>query len=370
VSLIDASSFDDLTAYAAINRLRLDDLKPHVYRTHDGGKTWKEIVKGLPDDPVNAVREDPVRKGLLYTGTERMVHVSFDDGESWQPLRLNMPATSVRDLVVHGDDLVVATHGRGFWILDDVTPLRQLDAKTPLGAPFLYAPQIAIRVRRSRNTDTPLPPEEPVGQNPPDGAILDYVLAAQPAAPVTLEILDERGALVRRFASDDPPEPLVDPLVVAASWVRPPRVLPATPGMHRFVWDLRFPPPSTKRREYPISAIPGDTPPDPQGPFVLPGAYTVKLTVDGKAFTRALTVKLDPRIGMSSADLAQQLALLRRLTVAIEKVAEEPRKGNSGEETRGASLEEKLLQLYGIIEGADDAPTAQAVAAVDELAGR
>jgi photosystem II stability/assembly factor-like uncharacterized protein len=370
VSLIDASSFDDLTAYAAINRFRLDDLKPHVYRTHDGGKTWKEIVKGLPDDPVNAIREDPVRKGLLFAGTERMVHVSFDDGENWQPLRLNMPATSIRDLVVHGDDLVVATHGRGFWILDDLTPLRQLDAKTPLGAPFLYAPQIAIRVRRSRNTDTPLPPEEPVGQNPPDGAILDYVLAAQPAAPVTLEILDERGALVRRFASDDPPEPLVDPLVVAASWVRPPRVLPATPGMHRFVWDLRFLPPSTKRREYPISAIPGDTPPDPRGPFVLPGAYTVKLTVDGKAFTRALTVKLDPRIGMSSADLAQQLALLRRLTVAIEKVVEEPRKGNSGEETRGASLEEKLLQLYGIIEGADDAPTAQAVAAVDELAGR
>jgi len=370
VSLIDASPFDDLTAYAAINRFRLDDLRPHVYRTHDGGKTWKEIVKGLPDDPVNAIREDPVREGLLFAGTERMVHVSFDDGENWQPLRLNMPATSIRDLVVHGDDLVVATHGRGFWILDDLTPLRQLDAKTALGAPFLYAPQIAIRVRRSRNTDTPLPPEEPVGQNPPDGAILDYVLAAQPAAPVTLEILDERGALVRRFASDDPPEPLVDPLVVAASWVRPPRILPATPGMHRFVWDLRFPPPHAKQREYPISAIPGDTPPDPRGPFVLPGAYTVKLTVDGKAFTWALTVKLDPRIGMSSADLAQQLALLRRLTVAIEKVAEEPRKGNSGEETRGASLEEKLLQLYGIIEGADDAPTAQAVAAVDELAGR
>ena len=370
VSLIDASPFDDLTAYAAINRFRLDDLRPHVYRTHDGGKTWKEIVKGLPDDPVNAIREDPVREGLLFAGTERMVHVSFDDGENWQPLRLNMPATSIRDLVVHGDDLVVATHGRGFWILDDLTPLRQLDAKTALGAPFLYAPQIAIRVRRSRNTDTPLPPEEPVGQNPPDGAILDYVLASKPAAPATLEILDGNGALVRRFASDDPPEPLVDPLVVAASWVRPPRVLPATPGMHRFVWDLRFPPPSTKRREYPISAIPGDTPPDPRGPFVLPGAYTVKLTVDGKAFTWALTVKLDPRIGMSSADLAQQLALLRRLTVAIEKVAEEPRKGNSGEETRGASLEEKLLQLYGIIEGADDAPTAQAVAAVDELAGR
>ena len=317
VSLIDASPFDDFTAYAAINRFRLDDLRPHVLRTHDGGKTWKEIVKGLPDDPVNAVREDPVRKGLLYAGTERMVHVSFDDGESWQPLRLNMPATSIRDLVVHGDDLVVGTHGRSFWILDDVTPLRQLDAKTASSAPLLFAPQTAIRMRRSRNTDTPLPPEEPVGQNPPDGAILDYVLAAQSAAPVTLEILDESGALVRRFTSDDPPEPLVDPLVVAPYWVRPPRVPPATPGMHRFVWDLRFPPPRSKQHEYPISAIPGDTPKEPLGPLVLPGTYIVKLTADGKALTRALTVKPDPRVRMSPSDLAAQLALLRRLGAAL-----------------------------------------------------
>ncbi len=370
VSLLDASPFDDLTAYAAINRFRLDDLKPHVLRTHDGGKTWKEIVKGLPDDPVNAVREDPVKKGLLYAGTERMVHVSFDDGETWQPLRLNMPATSIRDLVVHGDDLVVGTHGRGFWILDDVTPLRQLDAKTAFSAPFLYTPQIAIRVRRNRNTDTPLPPEEPAGQNPPDGAILDYVLAAQPAAPVTLEILDESGALVRRFASDDPPEPLVEPLVVSASWVRPARILPATPGMHRFVWDLRFPPPRAKQHEYPISAIPGDTPREPLGPFVLPGAYTVKLTVDGKALARALTVKLDPRVAMSSADLAAQLALLRRLTAVIERLAAEAGKADSAQARRRASLEEKLLQLYGIVESADDAPTAQAVAAVGELEKR
>jgi photosystem II stability/assembly factor-like uncharacterized protein len=370
VSLLEASPFDDLTAYAAVNRIRLDDLKPHVLRTHDGGKTWKEIVKGLPDDPVNAIREDPVRKGLLFAGTERMVHVSFDDGESWQPLRLNMPATSIRDLVVHGDDLVVGTHGRGFWILDDLTPLRQLDAKTASSAPFLYAPQVAMRVRRSRNTDTPMPPEEPMGQNPPDGAILDYVLAAQPAAPVTLEILDENGALVRRFASDDSPEPLVEPLVVAPYWVRPARILPATPGMHRFVWDLRLPPPRARQYEYPISAIPGDTPREPLGPFVLPGTYTVKLTVDGKALTRALTVKLDPRVRMSAADLAAQLALLNRLTAAIERVASAPATAEEEAKKRRASLEEKLVRLYGIIESADDAPTAQAVAAVDELAGR
>ena len=372
VSLIDASAFDDLTAYAAVNRFRLDDLKPHVYRTHDGGKTWKKIVNGLPDDPVNAVREDPVRKGLLYAATERMVHVSFDDGENWQPLRLNMPATSIRDLVVHGDDLVVGTHGRGFWILDDVTPLRQLDTKLAAGvanAPVLFAPQTAVRVRRNRNTDTPLPPEEPVGENPPDGAILDYVLGAAPRAPVTLEILDRSGALVRRFASDDPPEPLVEPLVVPAFWARPPRVLPATPGMHRFVWDLRLPPPHALAHEYPISALPGDTPKGPLGPSVVPGDYTVRLTVDGTALTRPLTVKMDPRVTMSSADLAAQFALLRRIAGALERL-------NAGraipaERRRGrATLEGALLGVYDIVESADDPPTTQAIAAVGELEKR
>lgn len=373
VSLIDASPFDDLTAYAAINRFRLDDLKAHITRTHDGGKTWKEIVKGLPDDPVNAVREDPFRKGLLYAATERMVHVSFDDGENWQPLRLNMPATSIRDLVVHGDDLVAATHGRGFWILDDVTPLRQLDAKraagTP-GAPFLYAPQTAVRVRRNRNTDTPLPPEEPVGQNPPDGAILDYVLAAQPAAAVTLEILDHDGALVRRFASDDAPEPLVEPLVVPAYWVRPPRLLSAAPGMHRFVWDLRLPPPPVLAPEYPISAIAGDTPKEPLGPLVPPGAYTVKLTVDGKAFSRTLTVKMDPRAAISAADLAAQFALLKRITGLLARLdAEHVKTAERRHRDRG-SLEAALLNVYGIVEGADDPPTTQAAEAVAELEKR
>ncbi len=373
VSLIDASPFDDLTAYAAINRFRLDDLKAHVYRTHDGGKTWKEIVNGLPDDPVNAVREDPFRKGLLYAATERMVHVSFDDGENWQPLRLNMPATSIRDLVVHGDDLVIGTHGRGFWILDDVTPLRQLDAKWAAGsagAPFLYAPQTAVRVRRNRNTDTPLPPEEPVGQNPPDGAVLDYVLAAQPAAAVTLEILDAKGALVRRFASDDAPEPLVEPLVVPAYWVRPPRLLSAAPGMHRFVWDLRLPPPPAREHEYPISAIAGDTPREPLGPLVPPGTYTVKLTVDGTAFTRTLTVKMDPRVAMSPADLAAQFALLKRITGALARLdAGHVKTAGRRHRDRG-SLEAALLGVYGIVEGADDLPTTQAVLAVDELEKR
>jgi photosystem II stability/assembly factor-like uncharacterized protein len=367
VSLIDASPWGDLTAYAAVNRFRLDDLKAHVYRTHDGGKTWKKIVKGLPDDPVNAVREDPFRKGLLYAATERMVHVSFDDGENWQPLRLNMPATSIRDLVVHGDDLVVGTHGRGFWILDDVTPLRQLDAKSAAGTPFLFAPQTAVRVRRNRNTDTPLPPEEPVGQNPPDGAILDYVLGAPPRTPVTLEILDAKGALVRRFASDDPPEPLVDPLVVPAYWVRPPRLLSAAPGMHRFVWDLRLPPPPVLEHEYPISAIRGDTPREPLGPFVLPGTYTARLTVDGAVLSRTLTVKMDPRVKASAADLNAQFALLQRITGALARL--DAGGGKAASRDR-ASLEKALLGVYGIVESADDPPTTQATIAVEELEKR
>lgn len=371
VSLIDASPWDDLTAYAAVNRFRLDDLTPHVYRTHDGGKTWKKIVKGLPDDPVNAVREDAARKGLLYAATERMVHVSFDDGENWQPLRLNMPATSIRDIVVHGDDLVVATHGRGFWILDDVTPLRQIGqegAKSPAGAPFLYAPQTAMRVRRNRYTDTPLPPEEPVGQNPPDGAILDYVLGAPPRAPVTLEILDAKGALVRRFASDDVPEPLVEPLVVPLYWVRPPRVLSAAPGMHRFVWDLRLPPPPVLAHEYPISAIRGDTPKEPLGRFVLPGAYTVRLTVDGAVLTRPLTVKMDPRVTMSAADLNAQFALLQRITNALERLDAGPAKAAPSRDR--AALEAAFLGVYGIVEGADAAPTPQVELAIGDLERR
>jgi hypothetical protein len=227
-----------------------------------------------------------------------------------------------------------------------------------------------VRVRRNRNTDTPLPPEEPVGQNPPDGAVLDYVLAAQPAAAVTLEILDAKGALVRRFASDDASEPLVEPLVVPAYWVRPPRLLSAAPGMHRFVWDLRLPPPPAREHEYPISAIAGDTPREPLGPLVPPGAYTVKLTVDGTAFTRTLTVKMDPRVAMSPTDLAAQFALLKRITGALARLdAGHVKTAGRRHRDRG-SLEAALLGVYGIVEGADDLPTTQAVLAVDELEKR
>jgi photosystem II stability/assembly factor-like uncharacterized protein len=307
ISIIDAGHFDAGTAYAAVNRIRCDDSKPHIYRTHDFGKTWKEIVNGLPDDPINAVREDPVRKGLLFAGSERAVHVSFDDGASWQPLRLNMPATSIRDLVVHNDDVVVGTHGRGFWILDDISPLRQLDAATA-SKPHLFKPQVAYRVRRSVATDTPLPPEEPASKNPPDGAILYYNLPAR-AKEVTLEILNDKNEVVRRYASTDKPSVVNErELNVPTYWVRPPQALSADAGAHRFVWDMHYTP-LAEPRNYPISAIFGDTPAEPLGPAAHPGAYTVRLTVDGQSQTQPLTIKMDPRVPATPAELAQQFDL-------------------------------------------------------------
>ena len=217
------------TVYASVSRFRLDDLKPYIYRTHDSGKTWQKIVNGLPENAsVNAVREDPERRGLLFAATERQVWVSLDDGDRWQSLRLNMPATSVRDLVIHEDDLVIGTHGRSFWILDNITPLRQLDQRVAGAPAHLFRPQLARRVRWNTYTDTPLPPEEPAGKNPPDGAILDYALAAAAAGPVTLEILDASGKMIRRFSSADKPEPVDEKeMNVPTYWVRPARFSPA-----------------------------------------------------------------------------------------------------------------------------------------------
>jgi photosystem II stability/assembly factor-like uncharacterized protein len=415
VSIIDAGRFDRLTAYAAVNRIRLDDQRPHVYRTHDGGKTWKKIVRGLPANaPVNTVREDPVRKGLLFAGTERAVHVSFDDGEHWQPLRLNMPATSIRDLVVHGDDVVVGTHGRSFWILDDVTPLRQLNAKVTAAEVHLFRPQVAYRVRRSVATDTPLPPEEPAGKNPPDGAIINYYLKTKAAGPVTLEILDEGGKLVRRYSSADRPAPVAEQtLAIDPAWIRPPRVLSAAVGSHRFVWDLRYPPPEGGRRSYPISAIWRDMPREPGGPAVAPGQYRVKLTVGGRSYEQPLTVKMDPRVKTPAEGLAQQFKLsmqcyegmgranqalrqVRQLRTRLEEVREKVEKGTLAEALD--KLDEKAAALAGraqigrgmrgragpreasltavngelgtllrILQGADATPTTQAVAGVEEV---
>jgi photosystem II stability/assembly factor-like uncharacterized protein len=319
---MDASHFDTATVYAAVNRFRLDDLHPYIYRTHDGGKTWQKIVEGLPDnEPVNTVREDPERKGLLFAGTERTVYVSFDDGDHWQSLRLNLPPSSIRDLVVHNDDVVVGTHGRSFWILDNVTPLRQLSDRVTQSDAYLFAPQLTYRVRRNNNTDTPLPPEEPAGQNPPDGAMLDYYLKSAAIGPVTLEILDAAGKSVRKFASDDEMEPINEhKLNIPTYWIRPARTISTEAGMHRFVWDLHYPPPATRQGEYPISAIVHDTPHYPLGPAVLPGSYTVKLTVNGKSYTQPLTVKMDPRVVVPLAGLLQQFELEMKITNAMNQV--------------------------------------------------
>jgi hypothetical protein len=313
VSIIEASHFDAGAAYAAINSFRLDDLRAHIYRTRDFGKSWTEITTGIPAGGAsNVVREDPVRKRLLFAGTEGSVFVSFDDGDHWQPLQLNLPHTSMRDLVVHGDDLIVGTHGRSFWILDDITPLRQMSAEIAKALVTLYKPQQAIRFRWNRNTDTPLPPDIPAGKNPPDGAILDYYLAAASGNPVTLEILDADNHVVRRYSSADKPEPLEK---IAASnpipmyWVRPQAMLSADAGMHRFVWDMHYAPPAALNREFPISAIVHDTPQVPLGAWALAGKYAVKLTIDGKAYTQPLTVRMDPRVKTSEADLRKQFEM-------------------------------------------------------------
>ena len=312
---ISASHFDDETAYVSVSRFRINDLHPYIYRTQDGGKNWKQITAGLPDfGPVDTVREDPVRKGLLFAGTENSVWVSFDSGDHWQSLQLNLPHTSMRDLWIHENDLIVATHGRSFWILDDISPLREAAARTPSEVK-LFAPAPAYRIQRDTNTDTPLPPDEPMAENPPDGAIVDYFLPAT-ASSVTLEILDTQGHVVRRFSNSDKPEISEEDLqkqLIPLYWVRKPRQLSTATGMHRWVWDLHYPAPASSRHDYPIAAIPHDTPRMPLGPTALPGVYTVRLTVDGKSSSQSLTIKMDPRIKISSAALQKKFEAETRM---------------------------------------------------------
>jgi len=317
VTQIEAGHFDDQSAYASVSRFRIDDLRPYIYRTHDGGNTWRLITNGLPSDaPVDTVREDPVRKGLLFAGTEKSVWVSFDDGDHWQSLQLNLAHSSMRDLWIHDDDLLVATHGRSFWVLDDITPLRQITEAVPNADAFLFKPASAHRVRRSTNTDTPIPPDEPTAQNPPDGAVVDFFLAHDASGPVTLEILDADNKVVRRYASTDKPEQSEEDLakqLIPLYWVRKPKVLSAGAGMHRWVWDLHYSTPNSPRYDYPISAVPGDTPRVPQGPMALPGQYTVKLTANGHSYSEPLTIKKDPRVKTPDEGLAQMFQMETRL---------------------------------------------------------
>src|SRR5205807_4872439 len=343
VTQLVASHYDEGTAYASVSRFRIDDLHPYIYRTHDGGKTWRLITSGLPNSaPVNAVREDPVRKGLLFAGTETSVWVSFDDGDHWQSLQLNLPHTSMRDLWIHEDDLIVATHGRSFWVLDNISPLRQITGSVAKAEEYLFKPASAYRVRRDTNTDTPIPPDEPTAQNPPDGAIIDYYLAQPTTAPVTLEILDGQGKLVRKFSDTDKPEPSPEELareLIPRYWIRMPKVLSTDAGMHRWVWDLRYPSPRAIRSEYPISAVPGDTPLSPQGPMAVPGLYTVRLTVRGQTLSEPLTVKMDPREKTSEEGLALELQKQQQLAGMMTQ--------NTEALTQARALREQLQKLTG-----------------------
>jgi photosystem II stability/assembly factor-like uncharacterized protein len=360
VTQISASHFDDETAYASVSRMRIDDQKPYIYRTHDGGKSWQAIVNGLPDSAVNTVREDPVRKGLLFAGTETSVWVSFDDGDHWQSLELNLPHSSMRDLWIHEDDLLVGTHGRSFWSLDDITPLRQLSDSLQKGDAFLFKPAAAYRMKRDTNTDTPIPPDEPTAQNPPDGAIIDYFLPQAASGTVTLEILDANKKVVRKYTSTDKPDITEEDLakqLIPPYWVRMPRTLSTEAGMHRWVWDLHYTRPFSTRYDYPIAAVPHDTPLLPQGPSALPGAYTVRLTVNGNSSTQPLTIKMDPRVNTSAEGLAQLFQQQSRLAAMMSESSEAV--------VQAHSAQEQLQKVVGQASGS----LADAISALDKKIG-
>jgi photosystem II stability/assembly factor-like uncharacterized protein len=395
ISQIDAGHFDRGTAYVAVNAIRLDDQRPHVFRTRDYGASWTRLTNGLESaGPVNVVREDPVKPGLLFAGSELAVYVSADDGESWQSLRQNLPASSIRDLVVHENDLVIGTHGRSIWILDDIAPLRDLPRSEDI---YLFPPSRATRVRFNLFLDTPLPPEEPAGENPPDGAILDYYLK-NVASRVSLEILDG-DEVIRTFRSDDAEE-RVDPdsLWHPTYWIRKPQTLSTGPGHHRFVWDLRYEPPPGTKREFAIAAVYRKTPSAPQGPLVAPGRYTVRLTVDGSVLERSLDVRLDPRVTMTDEDLRLQTEsslVCYRSYLELQEIRDTIDAGRSRREDwirlRGdgapgepdtlygsirevpadgetvVGLQEKFLYLLKLLQQADARPTTQALAALRTL---
>jgi photosystem II stability/assembly factor-like uncharacterized protein len=303
ISFIEASHYDPAIAYAAVDRSRLDDQVPYLYRTRDYGSSWQLITNGIAAHAfLRGIREDTEKKNLLFAGTELGVYVSFDDGDHWQSLQLNLPVTSVRDLAIHGDDLIVATHGRSFWILDDITPLRQASDAGKANAAWLYRPAPAYRIDNDSFTGTPIPPEEPTAENPPAGAIIDYFLKSA-ATTVTLEIFDAQQKLVRRFSSQDRHPEKHPPVPIAERWFPKPEFLETNAGMHRFVWDLNWGSSGgfsvDEESEYR----------SPRGPKAVPGIYTVRLTIDGKLQTQPLTVVMDPRSSATQEILRQQLRL-------------------------------------------------------------
>lgn len=309
---IELSPFDANVAYLAVDRHRLDDDTPYIYRTNDGGSSWTRIDSGIPRNSfVNVVRADPQRQGLLYAGTERGMYVSFDDGAQWQSLQQNLPMTSVRDIALHGDDVVLATHGRGFWIMDDASALRQV-ADVHADAATLFKPAVAYRVRPAGFTGTPLPKDEPMAANPPDGAYIDYALPKSVKGPVTLDVLDAQGHTVRSYSSNDKP-PMLDParLAYAPEWVPRPIRLVTAAGMHRFVWDLHYTAPAG------IESEQGPA----EGAWAPPGAYRVVLHVDGRSYRQPLQLLPDPRVKVSVAAMQREFVLARKVEAAQVRAA-------------------------------------------------
>ena len=364
ISLMEASHFDEQTAYAAVNCIRLDDQKPHIYKTNDGGKSWKEIVNGLPNDPINVVREDPYRKGMLYAGSERAVYVSLDEGEHWQSLRLNMPATSIRDLVIKDNDIVVGTHGRSFWILDNIAPLRELNTIVYNNPITLHRPSSAWRVRWSMYTDTPVPQEEAAGENPPDGAIIDYYINQNITDDITLEISDAKGNLVSKFSSAD--KPYIKPQDnIPDYWVRPQEMLSKTKGAHRFIWDLHYTPVDVTPT-YPMGAVYQKTAPNTNSPWVMPGTYTVKLSANGQTLTQQMIVKMDPRVKTSVIDLQLQFDWTKKLYDLRKKVRSISAKDASLNKEK-SNIDSQLASIIDLLQDADNKPTTQALDAATVL---
>jgi photosystem II stability/assembly factor-like uncharacterized protein len=336
ITQIEASHFDPAEAWAAVDRHRIEDYKPHAYRTRDYGKTWTLVVDGLAEPAyLNSIKEDPHKKGLLFAATELSVAVSFDDGDHWQPLKQNLPAVSVRDVEVHGDDLVIATFGRGFWIMDDIALLRQIDEKTAATEAVLFKPSNAVRLNPDGFFGTPFPPEEPQAKNPPDGATIDFYLKG--AGEAALEILDSKGGVVRKYSSTDRAEGPRGPQVVADIWIVPPARLSAKAGLNRFVWDLRY---GLPLEQGGFGRAPA------QGPQVLPGTYQVKLTVAGRSYTQPLKVSLDPRSSATPVDLQKQfdlsMAILRDMGRAAEAIRE-----SAAVPPQNAEQQAQIAQIIG-----------------------
>ena len=327
VGTIEASHFDSHAAYAAIDRHRLEDYAPYIYRTGDDGATWTAIASGIPNGSfVNVVREDPQRRGLLYAGTEKGVYVSYDDGAHWESLQLNLPVTSVRDIVVHGNDVAIATHGRAFWVLDDVAPLRQRAAALAAGGPYLFAPDPAYRLRPGNDESTPLPRDEAYAENPATGALVDYYLPGPARTPVVIEVVEANGSVLRRWSSADKPV-TVDPkkITVVPSWIEVEPPPSPDGGTHRFVWDFHVK--------------------DAKGPLAPPGTYTVRLTVQGKTLERSLRLLRDPRIEASDADLRAQYTLAQDILALQGRVTESRDKAQALERTALPAAKARTLRV-------------------------